>query len=74
MATKTKGGKMKYTALTDESKKAILEQTIAQVENEHYSNTLALKRAQASGEQAMIEHFETLVDNLEKQHKALTED
>lgn len=63
---------MKYQRLTKETKEAILEQTMTQIENEHYANTLALKRAEASGNTVNAEAIQKIITDLEKQHKALT--
>lgn len=61
---------MKYKFLSEEMQEQIRQQTVNQIEAEHYSTTLALERATASGEST--EALQARIDALEAQHKALS--
>lgn len=60
---------MKYNFLTDDQRLNIRNNTLAQIESEHFANELAAERARAAGQDdaAFIEQMESL----EKQHEAL---
>ena len=61
---------MEYKKLTDEHKSALLENTLLQIEQEHYANVLALKRAEASGQEDQAKRFKDEIASLEKQAAA----
>lgn len=64
---------VKYTKLTDEQKANVRESTILQIEQEHYANTLALERAEATGNESNIGQIRAIIQSLEVQHKAMVE-
>lgn len=62
---------MRYDKLTKEQKAQLDEVAIANIEADHYSNSLALKRAEAIGDETQIEFFTGILAGLEKQKNAL---
>lgn len=63
---------MEYKALTDEHRAAIQGSTLLQIEQEHYANTLALRRAEASENQESAKSIKEIISSLEKQHAEMT--
>lgn len=61
---------MKYARLTEEQQAQIREQTLTNIEAEHFSNSLAAERARASeqDDSGFVEQMKLL----EAQHKALS--
>jgi regulator of replication initiation timing len=62
---------MEYTKLTEEQQSQLLENTILVIEQEHFANTLALRRAEATNDEAQAEGFRRILSDLETQHQAL---
>jgi hypothetical protein len=63
---------MDYSLLTDEDKAVLYENTIRDIEGQHFSNTLALKRAEASGREEEAKSFARRIEELEKELTALS--
>jgi cyclopropane fatty-acyl-phospholipid synthase-like methyltransferase len=63
---------VRYTRLSEEQKQTLLENTLLNIEQEHYATTLALQRARVSENNQQIAQFEEQLAKLEKQHKDLS--
>ena len=62
---------MKYEFLNDEVKGQIREQTLAQIERDHYAFLLARQRQEAIDNVVGVEQADAQLESLEKQHKAV---
>lgn len=60
---------MEYQILTPEQQKQIRDQTILQIESEHYSTSLARERAVATAQPT--EHLDAHLATLDAQHASL---
>lgn len=63
---------MEYSTLSAEDQKNLTDQTIREIEANHFSNKLALKRAEASGREGEAEVFRSRISELEAEHKAVS--
>lgn len=64
---------MKYQLLTDSEKESVLQNTIRNVEAEHFAETLALIRVEAMGDEEQMKAVQARMEKLEAQHKTLVE-
>jgi regulator of replication initiation timing len=63
---------VEYTRLSDELQAQLRENTLANIESDHFLNTLALQRAEAANDEASREQIQKTLDSLEAQHAALS--
>jgi hypothetical protein len=62
---------MDYQLLSDDEKDKIYQQTVHNLEAEHFSAGLALRRAEATGNVVEIDAWTARLADLEKQHAEL---